>query len=491
VRAAVDRLVGAPLEDVRYVNLAWGLEDGEELDPGPVMAMVDSVDQAVAVGLGSSWLVAAWALDSFTPGLSVFVEEDPDLDGAVDGLSGEVWAGLAGRDLAGYELVWHNAGEGAGPSATALALRLFFGDELVTVMLGVVEESGEVDYSVDDLLVVRGGLGDDLVDGFFDRWPAVRAAVGSDAGGGSGGPGPWEELATAEALWDAARRGVLGGGAEEQLRRGLADGRGGFPALRILSSAPLDLVERLFPEILEWALDAEPWRHGSDGRACSAAGEVLGRLSAGSLNARLGPLVEAIAADPGAAPGRVSQMAWLVGRLGLDGLARTLAERPAGRSVGRGQEEPDDARRPQVGTGGGGRSPEPWEDAVEAQALFDEVWHRMFNAGRYKQYRSALRDAAAASAMLRILSVNPPYWTQAVFGDVLGWALGSSDLVGPAREAVGRLPRGWVRFELSGRVAELAEDPGAGWEARTRMGQLLEFLGEADLLAALDPNVGR
>jgi hypothetical protein len=72
--------------------------------------------------------------------------------------------------------------------------------------------------------------------------------------------------------------------------------------------------------------------------------------------------------------------------------------------------------------------------------------------------------------------------------------LGSSDLVGPARRAVGRLPRDWVRFELSGRVADLAKDPrpdpDPGWEARTRMGQLLGFLGEADLLAVLRQGAG-
>jgi hypothetical protein len=488
------------LGGVLYVVNAWEAEEGESPDTGPLIPMVDSVGQLVAVRLGSLWLVVAWALDFGTPGLVVRVEGERglDLEDSVDALPGGVWDGLPGRVLTGYDLVWHDAADGEARAETVMALRLVFGDDLVTIMLGVIREHGRVDYSVDDLLVVRGLLGDSLVDGFLERWFQAAGPEGLQSGGKDGGSGPWGELADADALWDTARRRVLAGAAEDQLRRGLSDRRGSLSALTILLDAPLDLVEHLFPAILEWVMNAAQ-RGGFEGlRTIPAAIDVLGRLPTESLKALLTPHVDAVACDPSAPAGLTTSMAWLLGRLGLGELSQRLAECHVGQRGGERRERPvagPDADGDDRSTRGsrpwvGGLPAEPWADAAAAQELFDDVLLvRILQAGRDAQFGLGLRDAGAAPAVLRVLLDGPPYWTQAVFGDVLGWALGSSDLVGPAREAIRRLPRDWVRFELSGRVADLAKDPGPdpdpGWEARTRMGQLLGFLGEEDLLAVL------
>jgi hypothetical protein len=510
------------LEDVRYVYFpVVGFE--ELFDAGPRLPMVDPVARLVAVRLGSWWLLVGWALDGFTPGLFACVEDGPEIDfedpfyrsrvlaeggcffdGLVDGLSSEVWAGLPGRVLTGYDLMWDHPPDDLGSPETLLAVRLAFGDDVVTVVLGEIRPSGAVTYSADELLVVRGAaLGDGLVRRFLEESAPDPGPETPGDGNGMPRPQPWGELAAADGLWAAARRRVLAGGAESRLRRGLAGDRQRVTALTVLLSAPPDLVERLFPDVVECALAAEQPGAWAAGRAASAAARVLGRLPAEFLHTGLALLVEALAVDPSASAGRVSAMAWLVRDLGLGDLARTLAERRDGGLGDERPEQPGEATPPGGGAGTGARchadrpaagdpTPQPgepptglWAQAVAAYDSLNGVLRRMVDAGRDNQSRLALRDAAAAPTMLRLLGNSPPYWTQAVFGDVLGWALGSSDLVGPAREAIRRLPRGWVRFELSGRVADLAGDPGAGWEARTRMGQLLEFLGEADLLAVL------
>jgi hypothetical protein len=515
------------LVDARYVYFSVvGLE--EPFDPGPRLPGIDPVDRLVALRFGSRWLLVAWSLDGFTPGLATVVEEGPGFtiddpcdpvsvggegevvfDGGVEALLSGVWAGLLGETMTGYDLVWHAAGDTPDYPETLMAVRLAFGGDVVTVMLGIARETGEVDYSADDLLVVRGAaLGDRLVRRFLARCVAVPAPGSSDVGGVVDLQ-PWEELAAADASWDAAQRRVLRRGSVGLLRRGLGDELGRETALRILRSAPSDLVERLFPEIVAGVLDPRTPGSCPYGRIASAAVEVLGRLPPAWLYPRLRTCADALVDGGSAAPVQVSTLAWLFEELGFAELARRLGQRVADRRGGEFLEQAggppshgDDGRGTGCGLGyvdpgggglaakGGEPPSEAWTGAVAARKLFDEVLGRMVDAGRDNQSRLALRDACAAPAMLRLLGNSPPYWTQAVFGDVLGWALGSSDLVGPARRAIRRLPRGWVRFELSGRVADLAGDPGAGWEARTRMGQLLGFLGEADLLAVLRQGAG-
>jgi hypothetical protein len=413
-------------------------------DPGPRLPMIDPVDRLVAVGFGGWWLLVGWAFDGMTSGLLARVEGCPELDfddpvdpppsleegewffdGRVDGLSGEAWAGLPGRVLTGYDLAWFDdAGDGV-PQETLFAVRLEFGDDVVTVMLGEVREAGEVGESADELIVVRGAaLGDGLVRRFLEACEAAPVTVAP--GRWAEGPQPWEELAAAGAFWDEARRRVLAGGAEGLLRGGLADLRGRGTALGVVSAAPLDLVGRLLPELVECALAARaPGRWADWGLARDAA-EVMGRLPAGFVRGCLAPCVEELVGCPSASAGRVSAVGWLLEALGLADLSRTLAERPDG--------EPGDGRPPQPGgaavsTGGGagagpcgvdrpavggarpgtgGLAGQAWADALAASDLWEDVFRRMAHAGRYTQFGLALRDAAAAPAMLRVLSVNPP-----------------------------------------------------------------------------------
>ncbi|MBL7487207.1 MULTISPECIES: hypothetical protein [unclassified Frankia] len=127
---------------------------------------------------------------------------------------------------------------------------------------------------------------------------------------------------------------------------------------------------------------------------------------------------------------------------------------------------------------------EPWEDLVEAENAFIAARMRLFKVDIKSQLRQALGTRRGRATALRVLHEGPESLTMDLIDDVFDAAIGATDDILFARDALRRVDPGWLAIALRPLIARHFMEPTEpiDWLDYRCVADLLDDLKQINLL---------
>jgi hypothetical protein len=123
-----------------------------------------------------------------------------------------------------------------------------------------------------------------------------------------------------------------------------------------------------------------------------------------------------------------------------------------------------------------------WRRYQEAEDAYFTARKRLLETDHEPIVRRALRTAAGRGTALRLLAGWPPERLMDYFDALLPVAIGTHGDLALVRRMLARLDPGWLYSNLTPFVEQVISSPASGWEEFRRLAELLDALGQTQLL---------